>query len=82
MAKYRVYLTANASATVHVEIDPVQYENGEIDEDLTDERAIERAYKVFEGNQVCAQCSGWNEKWSLDLSEFEPEDDGPVKAED
>lgn len=61
MAKYRVSLHTVASQTVTVEAG---------DED----QAAELAYE--EGtSSVCAQCSGWGQKWSLDLGDFEIDDD-------
>jgi hypothetical protein len=61
MPKYRVHMSATATQTVTVEAD-------------NEEQAIERAHD--EGTtSVCAQCSGWGKQWSLDLDEFEVDED-------
>jgi hypothetical protein len=57
--KYRVDLTT--TATLYMEV--------EVDDDLNaDEAAIEKAYDAMPAG-VCAQCSGWNQKWSLELGD-------------
>lgn len=64
MAKYRVYLETTASMTVTVDVDD------NLDEDDARDAAIEEAFASVPSN-VCAQCSGWREKWSLDLGEWD-----------
>ncbi|MEV1013828.1 hypothetical protein AB0I89_24045 [Micromonospora sp. NPDC049801] len=64
MAKYRVYMETTASMTVTVEVDD------NLSEDEAREAAIEKAYDEAP-RDVCAQCSGWNQPWSLDLGEWE-----------
>lgn len=76
MTKYRVYLTATASMGVDVEID----DEG-LDADEVEDKAIQAAYNIAPRG-VCAQCSGWREPWSLDLGEFEAEDENPVEKRD
>ncbi len=60
MAEYRVYLQATAEMAVRVEA-----------EDETE--AIDKAYDELPGG-VCAQCSGWRQKWNLDIGDFEVSD--------
>ena len=73
MAKYTVYLTTTASMTVEVEVD----DEGKDLDDVTDE-AIDKAFAIAP-RDVCGQCSGWRQKWSLDLGEFEAVDENPVE---
>jgi hypothetical protein len=65
--KVTVYLTTTASMTVEVEVpddtDPTEVE----------EKAVELAWEIAP-TDVCAQCGGWREKWSLELGEWEPND--------
>lgn len=61
MARYRVAFHAYVSATVYVDAED-------------EEAAVEAAYDNLPSG-VCAQCSGWNEDWSLDLGDFEVDDD-------
>lgn len=56
MKKYRVILETGASVAVTVEAE------GE-------EAAIELAFEDAPTG-VCAQCSGWRQKWSLDFGEW------------
>lgn len=66
MAKYRVYLEAGASLTVNVEVDD------SLDEGEAREAAIDKAFAARgRGGTICANCSGWGEKWSLDLGEWD-----------
>lgn len=59
MPKFHVHMNAIVSTTLTVEA-----------EDYNE--AIEKAYE--EGTPgLCAQCSGWGQKHSLDLGEFDPE---------
>jgi hypothetical protein len=53
MSEFKVYFEGMAGMTVTVEADDV-------------EAAIEKAYNEIPSG-VCAQCSGWGEKWSLDV---------------
>jgi hypothetical protein len=64
MAKYTVYLETTASMTVTVEVDD------NLNEDDAREAAMEEAFQEAPSG-VCAQCSGWKEKWNLDLGEWE-----------
>lgn len=57
MPMYRVYLQANADLTIKVEADDP-------------EDAIEKAFEESPSG-VCAGCSGWGQKWGLDIGEFE-----------
>jgi kynurenine formamidase len=50
--EYRVYFTGSADLTVRVVADDP-------------EEAIEQAYQDQPGD-ICAQCSGWRQKWSRD----------------
>lgn len=72
MAKYRVYLTTGASLGVTVEVDD------SLDPDAAREAAIEKAFDEAPRG-VCAQCSGWGKKWSLDLGEWDVERDANGK---
>jgi len=74
MTKYRVYLSATASAAVKVEIDD---EGMDVEE--AREAAIEEAYQSFTGS-ICAQCSGWREPWTQEIGEYEVES-GPDAVE-
>lgn len=64
MKKYRVHFETTAGCSVEVEVpdDTPEYEIREL--------AIEKGYEGLPGG-VCAQCSGWGRKYSLDLGEFE-----------
>lgn len=73
MPKYHVNLQTVASMSVTVEAED-------------EKSAIDAAYEEIPSG-VCAQCSGWDQFWSLDLGEFElidqtrgydPKYDGPV----
>lgn len=66
MAKYRVFLATGASLSVTVEVDD------DLDVDEARESAIEKAFEEAPSN-VCAQCSGWGKRWSLDLGEWDME---------
>mgnify|MGYP000184366729 CR=1 FL=1 len=57
MPTYSVNFETTASVTITVEAE---------DEDA----AVDLAYDEIPSS-VCAQCSGWGQKWSLDLGEFE-----------
>lgn len=60
MPEFRVHMSAVSSFSVTVEADDY-------------DEAIEKAYEEHAPN-VCAQCSCWGQKWSLDLGEsFEAE---------
>jgi len=61
MPKYRVQFVATASSVVEVEAD-----------DLDDAR--DKAEEAFERPNLCAQCSGWGQDTSMDLSDWEPYD--------
>jgi hypothetical protein len=50
MPKYNVHFTGTASAIVEVEAE-------------SKKEAAEKAYEEMPGS-ICAQCSGWREKWS------------------
>lgn len=53
MSEFKVYFEGMAGLVVTVEADDA-------------EAAIEKAYDEVPSG-VCAQCSGWGEKWSLDV---------------
>ena len=53
--KYRVYLTNTASTSVEVEAE-------------NEDEAIDAAYEAPMPT-ICAQCSGWNRSWYLELSD-------------
>lgn len=55
MPEFRVHMSAVASFSITVEADDY-------------DEAIEQAYQEHTP-QVCAQCSGWGQKWSLDIGE-------------
>ncbi len=56
MPKYRVYLQTVASVSIEVEAEDK-------------EAAIDAAFEEAPSG-VCAQCSGWGRKWSLDVGEW------------
>ncbi len=56
MPKYRVYLQTVASVSIEVEAEDK-------------EAAIDAAFEEVPSG-VCAQCSGWGQKWGLDLGEW------------
>ncbi len=64
MAEYTVYLSTVASGAVRVTV------SDDMDDDEAREKAIEEAFAQMPNN-VCAQCSGWRERWSLDLGEWD-----------
>ena len=61
MPKYRVSMSTIVNQTVTVEAD-------------SEDEAAELAYEESTSG-VCAQCSGWGKKWSLDFGEFEIDED-------
>lgn len=61
MPKYRVAMHTGVSLYIEVEAD-------------NEEDAIEEAYQDSPSG-VCAQCSGWGQKWNLDLGDFEVDED-------
>lgn len=67
MPTYRVAMSTTASLSIEVEAD-------------NETEAEEKAYE--EGPRgVCAQCSGWGEKWGLDLGDFEIDADSEFCGE-
>lgn len=62
MSRYDIYLNAGASLAVHVEADDL-------------ESAVEAAYRQAPSG-VCAQCSGWGRPYSIDIGEWELDEDG------
>lgn len=61
--KYRVDLTAYASFTVTVEVDD------NLDEQEAREAAIDAAFDQAPAD-LCHQCAGWRQPWSLDLGDW------------
>lgn len=61
MAKYRVYMRANADLVLDVEAD-------------SEDEALDLAYEKAPPG-ICASCSGWGREFSLDLGEFFVEDE-------
>jgi hypothetical protein len=68
MAKYRVMMTTTASASIVVEVPDELNEHYDIEE-----KAIELAFD--EAPSICAQCSGWGKKYSMDLGEWDVDPD-------
>ncbi len=64
MAKYRVDLTAYASLTITVDVPD------DLDDDDAREAAIEKAFEE-KPTDICAQCAGWRQPWSLDIGEWD-----------
>lgn len=62
MKTFRLYFTGGTSASVDVEA-----------EDL--DEAIDAAYDNLP-HGICAQCSGWGQKWSRDEGEWEFDEGG------
>ena len=65
MTKYRVYLQTMASTSVVVEAD-------------TKEEAYEKSGEM-DMPTICAQCSGWGQKYSLDLGDAWEVPEGDVE---
>ena len=61
MPKYRVALNARVSLSVTVEAD-------------NEDEARDAAYEKIPGG-LCAQCSGWGREYSMDLEEFDVDED-------
>lgn len=73
MAKYSVTIKTTAFATVDIEVP----------DDVTDpEEIAERVLSKGDMPDLCAQCSGRNQKFSLELGEWEYAEhyDGPHKG--
>lgn len=62
--KYRVDLTAYASLTITVEVP-----DG-LDEVEAREAAIEKALEETPGD-LCHQCAGWRQPWSLEIGDWD-----------
>ena len=62
--KYRVPLVSRAFATVTVEAD-------------SEDEAIDAAFNG-ELPWLCGQCTGWGQDWSLELTDWEGDDDAEV----
>lgn len=67
MPTYRVYLETTASLTIDVDIPD------DVDPEEAGEQAIEKALAAAKRNHhdVCANCAGWRQSWSLDLGEWD-----------
>lgn len=61
MPKYRLFFNTGATASATVEAESL-------------DEAIDEAHEVIP-REVCAQCSGWGQDWSLDLGDFEFDED-------
>ena len=66
---YRVHFHAGASASVTVTVDELD------DADETREAAIEAAYEAMGDQYICASCTGWGKPWSMDLGDWELDDE-------
>lgn len=88
--KVSVYAQAWASATVNVELTQDELEKiakdlekdvADLTEDDIQEVAEEKAYSEVGFPDLCIQCSGYTsyDKFSMDLGDFEPVDENPVK---
>lgn len=65
------YFPVHTEYAVRVEVDdPADYDQIE--------QARDKAWNILPSG-ICAQCSGWGQKWSLDLSSMDIE---PTYAED
>jgi hypothetical protein len=64
MAKYVVHMTTTASMSIEVEVDD------NLDEPEAREDAIEEAFQEAPAD-VCAQCGGWGQSWSMELNEWD-----------
>lgn len=87
MTKYLVaHFTTVASSTVRVPITDQMYAAYGIDENsdtATLFDAVEENIDMFAAPEICAQCSGWGQSWSMDLGEWElSEEDGNVSVVD
>ena len=69
MKKYRVFFETGASLSIDVELSDEEIEATGGDPLAA---SIEKAYDHLPGD-VCAHCSGWGKKYSLDLGEWEIE---------
>lgn len=88
--KYRVNLNGSASASVDIELTEEHLakvrgnlcldENAELTIDDLRDQILDIAYEEMPGG-ICAQCSGWDRNWSLEIGDvWEPAegDDGIV----
>ncbi len=64
MAEYTVYLTAYANGSVRVTVPD------DMDEDEARDKVINEAFEQMP-RDVCAQCSGWGQKWTLEISDWD-----------
>ncbi|HEY6021034.1 MAG TPA: hypothetical protein VIY48_14350 [Candidatus Paceibacterota bacterium] len=88
--KYRVWFTTDASASVDVEINEDQEaleemgvidpDTGDIDEDSLKEKVIEMAYD--ETPSLSAQASGWGQPWSMEIGEWEHDEEQKIERLD
>jgi len=76
MAEYTAHLFTYASATIRMEVPDDVAAQGP--EEISDWIMANSP----DGPSICAQCSGWSRKASLDLGDFEPvqRDDAPHKG--
>jgi len=79
MGKARVHFTTTAEQYVTVEIEDEELEGLSTSE--IEQLYLDRAYDEMQP-ELCAQCSGWNRDFSIDLSEWEPVPDSPVEIEE
>lgn len=56
MSTYRLYFTTVMSTSVEVEADSFS-------------EAEEQAYEKLPSAQICAQCSGWGQDWTIDTAD-------------
>lgn len=84
MRKFNVHMHTTASATVTVDVSDeklaaVAADLGVAVEDLTvdDLREVvdDMAHGTVGPPRICAQCSGWNQPHSLNLGDWETDDD-------
>lgn len=68
MPEYNVYLEAGASYSVKVNTDDIHGYDGSEGPDT--DAILDAAYDQMPGG-VCAQCSGWNRPWNLDIADAE-----------
>ena len=83
--KLDVDIRTTASATITVEISDKTLEeiatnlNVSVDK-LTVDDLVDVIYEKMNTPQICAQCTGWNTDWSLELGdEWEIDDDPSAK---
>lgn len=72
--KFRVDVTTHASGTAIADIPDhlladLARDLGKTVDELTEDDLTDLAYEYMDTPSICAQCSGWGQEWSLELSD-------------